>query len=124
LILFDYFYYRLVYFYEHSFGLILSKEIEGFTSLMVFQFFNVATILSFIETENKVGNDHFYILVIVFVLIILFNLIRYNKIVTYFELAEKWDKEPRKPRLIKKIGIICYCILSIFLFIFSTIKTR
>ena len=124
LILFDYFYYRLVYFYENSFRLIISKEIEGLAGLTLFQFFNVISILNFIKPLNRSKSDLLYIVIIVSVIIVVFNIIRYNKVISYSKLAAKWDNEPRKPRLLKKYVIICYCILSMVLLVFSIIKTQ
>ncbi len=117
---FDYFYYRLVYFYENSFRLIILKEVEGLTGLSIFQFFNIISLFQLIGPINNL--KYYYIVVSIF--IFLFNLVRYNWFKTYNNLVVLWEYEPVKTRKIKKYIIVSYCILSIALFILSIIKTQ
>ena len=119
LILFDYVYYRITYWYENTFDLIIIKEERSIAHLSIFQFFNVITLLFFFIPIDELKNELIIIFILSSLVIFSLNLIRYKKVITYSELAEKWDIEPKKARLIKKVYIICYCILSILLFIYS-----
>lgn len=119
LTLFDYMYYRITYWYENTFDLFIIKEEQSIAHLSIFQFFNVITLLFFFKPIDELKNELIIIFLFSYLVIFSLNLIRYKKVITYSELAEKWDKEPNKARLIKKVYIICYCILSILLFIYS-----
>lgn len=119
LVLFDYLYYRIIYFYENTFGLMITKEFRGIAHLSIFQFFNVITLLFFFIPVDKLKNELIIIFLLGSILVLSLNFIRYKKFITYSELAKKWDNEPRKVRFVKKVCIVCYCILSILLFIYT-----
>jgi hypothetical protein len=108
LIIFDYIYYRIAYFYSHRFDYDESKEFSGKAILSLFQLFNIVVILNPKKYFNNNG-----ILIIFFIcyfVIVTLNHIRYKKIITYDKLALKWDKERRMVRWIKSALIICYFI--------------
>jgi hypothetical protein len=113
LIIFDYIYYRIAYFYTYRFKRGHTKEMAGITFLSIIHHLNILAILN-LEKMFR-GNEMLIIFVLLYLIILALNYFRYYKIVKYNELALKWDNENRVMRVIKSTLLICYFILSFLL---------
>jgi hypothetical protein len=118
LLLFDYIFYRIAYFYDNRFNYEESKELSGIAILNLFETFNFFIVLNYFRLDTKVSKN-IYVLSFILSYIVLFilNYIRYIKIIKYNELEYKWDSEGGIGRLIKSFFIIFYFIITFVLFI-------
>jgi hypothetical protein len=113
LVLFDYVYYRIAYFYEYRFDYEQAKESSGIMILSLLQLFNIVVLVKLIKQFK--GSEGVIIYISSCFALLALNYLRYYKIITYNELVAKWDKENCKVRLIKSICVICYFMVSILL---------
>ncbi len=121
LVLFDYVYYSIAYLYANMFDYDDVKEFAGKGILSTFQLFNMIAIVGFFYKPLKEFEkfDPIFIYILGYFFFLTLNFIRYKKFVNYSQLADKWDKESGLTRLFKIVSVICYFILSIFLFVYS-----
>jgi len=125
LILFDYVYYSIAYLYSNRWGYKVQKEFIGVSILSLIQFLNIVTLIGFfnISLFELTELNPLLITFSSFFIIIILNIIRYKKIITYSELSNKWDIENNNSIFIKKAGVILYLILTcVLLFISASIN--
>jgi hypothetical protein len=118
LIIFDYIFYRIAYFYEHRFDYGQSKELSGIAILTLFEIFNIFAIFNYFELKTEVNGKR-YVLILTFAYVVLFvlNYLRYYKIVNYSKLEDRWEDEGTIGRHIKSLFILSYSALSFVLFV-------
>jgi hypothetical protein len=113
---FDYVYYRTCIFYNKS-GEKTSYRISGLVLLSVLQVLNLLflfqltfTFLNYWPSLNK------YIAVILYVIFLILDGIRYNKL-NYDVLRERWANEDAQSYQRKGIWVVLYILLSVLLVI-------
>lgn len=116
LIVFDYIYYRIAYFYDKRFGYKESKEFSGIIILSLIQFVNILALLDLFKINDslvKTLPNHLFIIAI----LCLLNYARYIKLLNFRNLEDKWGNENKNVRLIKSIIVIIYFLLSFYLLV-------
>lgn len=117
LILFDYVFYRISYFYANVFQYEASKELNGITGLSFFQNLNLFTVLKLFDL--RVNNDKLYVISFFLGIILFFglNYIRYIKNNKYSELNDIWNTRNGFNKIIRDILVVLYCFASIVLIV-------
>lgn len=117
LIVFDYMFYRIAYFYEHRFMHGVSKELSAMAILTLFELLNILSVLNYFELDSKFsGNGNVLFSIILYVILSVLNYLRYFKITNYNKLEKKWRDESSIVRHIKSFFIWLYFVLSFILF--------
>jgi len=121
LIIFDHIFFRIAYIYSNIFGYEQQKEYIGTLIVSLLQLMNVITAINFIKPLDELTKfDPVFIYAAICLVLIVLNLIRYYKFVSYFELANKRANESRTTRSIRMVYITSYFILTVFLLIYSS----
>ncbi len=115
LVLFDYIYYSIANFYSSVFDLDYQKQFAGVGLLSMFQLCNSITLIKYFKLENFIDISSIKIYVSVYIVILIFNIIRYYKFIHFEMLEQKWSKDKMYIRLIKITFTVCYIILSVAL---------
>jgi len=116
LILFDYVYYRIAYFYENVFGYEEQNELAGTAILSLIQLTNILALLDLIGLkESLIKSFHIFVFIIGYLLLFLLNYIRYIRLVKFNKLEEKWGEEKPKVKHTRSVLIIVYFLLSFYL---------
>jgi hypothetical protein len=112
--IYDYIYYSITYFHANVFGNEVTNEFVAKGLLSICQLFNLFTIFN----PKKIFDDNEVILLFIvsYCIFAVLNYIRYEKIITYNQLALKWDNESKSKRRINSGLVICYFFISIILF--------
>ncbi|MPM90285.1 hypothetical protein SDC9_137406 [bioreactor metagenome] len=116
--LFDYCYYRIAFLYEDIY-LEHQKELAGIAFLSFFQILNTITIISLIFQSTFVRiipEFHFF----GYIIILIFNYVRYKKITSYSKLHERWKNERYYLRVLHNLLVILYIILSCVFLVIAT----
>jgi hypothetical protein len=114
LIFFDYFFYRIAWFFDVRFNYSQTKKQAGVGFLSLFQFFNILALSNFLKKDFLVLLPY-YVFIIGYLLLFSLNFIRYIVILKFEKFEQKWGNEGRNSRLLKGILIIVYIILSVYL---------
>lgn len=115
IVIFDYIYFRIAYFYEHRFFYGQVKEFGGIMILSLVQQCNILILLKLLNLKSMLtGSKMLIVYLSLYIMFFIFNLIRYGKIIEYNTLETRWNEENRKVRHFKSILIILYFFFTFF----------
>ncbi len=114
LILFDYVFYRIAWFYDVRFKYTESKKLAGVGFLSLFQFFNIIALLNFLKRDLIVALPY-YFFIIGYIVLCVCNYVRYMRIIKYTDLDYKWGRENKRKKFVNSVLIIIYFLLSFYL---------
>jgi hypothetical protein len=112
LLIFDYCYYKIAYFYKSTFILEHQKEFASILLISLLQLINFETLLLLManqplsDLQSAIG----------YLILLITNFVRYKKIITYSNLSEKWNMDRPALKHIKSLLVIAYIVFT-FVFI-------
>jgi len=109
--LFDYVFYTIASLYDKVFNYNQTCEEAGIGIVSIFQACNVCTIADWLNDKYSFFKERYFYLIIVYLIIIGLNIIRYKKVIRYKDLVLKWDEEKTIVKIIK-IGFVIVYIFS------------
>ena len=116
LVLFDYLYYRIAFFYDKRFGYSESKELSGVAILSLMQFVNILALLNLFKVKDSlIKTFQMYLFIVGYLVVFALNYIRYIKLLKFNKLEDKWGNENRNWRLVRSVLLIVYFLLSFYL---------
>ena len=112
---FDYIYYRLASVYKVNFG--AEDNLYALFILSIIQSVNFWTLQSLIIILRKESNEFYTFLMLLLSIVILmgYNAIRYNMLLTYQDLNIKWGEEKKEVRAKRLLIMVLYFIFSIII---------
>ena len=119
LVLFDYVYYSIARFYSSVFDMDDQKRFAGISLLSLFQSFNIITVYEFFFFNKNTDPIHF--IIASYIVMFIFNSIRYYFFVRYEMLASRWISDKLLLKIVKIILTICYIIFSVAFMIIGSL---
>ena len=96
LIIFDHIFFRIAFIFSNIFDFEEQKELSGAAIVSLLQFMNVITVVNVIKPLGGFKKfDPAFIFAAIYLVLIILNLIRYYKFVTYTKLEDKRIQERR-----------------------------
>ena len=114
LILFDYIFYRIAWFYDVRFNYSQSKKQAGVGILALIQYFNIIALVNLLNHDFIVSLPY-YVFIIGYVVPFGLNYIRYIRLLRFEILEHKWGSERDNTRFLKGLLIVVYFLLSVYL---------
>lgn len=108
LIIFDYCFYVIANRYKSIYVLGHQKEFAGVFLLSLLQIMNIDTIIMLLFSI-KFASIYF---VFGYLLLLVFNFIRYKKIITYSNLNDKWNAKSYLSQVLIKTLVFIYFVFS------------
>lgn len=115
--LFDYIFYAIFKIYAKSYGHSRISELAGIAFLSILQTFNVIIILACFRI-NGLNNNLMIIVILIYLIILVLNFIRYKRKVNYGIILKEWNLNSKITRLIIKIGVVVYLIITFFFMVY------
>jgi hypothetical protein len=116
LILFDYCYYKIANYYKDFYVLEHQKEFAGVIFLSLLQTINIVTLFLYFFTL-RFASLH---IIVGYLFLLILNIIRYKKIISYSTLSERWKKGGRIQNVIKSTFVIIYLVITFTFFVIVT----
>lgn len=114
LILFDYIFYRIAWFFDVRFDYSESKKQAGVGILALVQYANILALLNFLNRDLLVSLP-VYVFIIGYLILFGLDYIRYIRLISFEKLEFKWGSEKDSARFLKGTLIVVYFTLSIIL---------
>jgi hypothetical protein len=115
LTLFDFIYYIIAHVYSKIFHFDYQKRFAGVGLLSMVQLCNFIFVYNRIDLEQLVSIDITWIYICTYTLLLIFNIFRYYKFVSFKKLEDKWRKANKYKRFIRIFLITFYVIVSFYL---------
>ncbi|TKG95174.1 hypothetical protein EYV94_10715 [Puteibacter caeruleilacunae] len=110
----DYVFYTFAYIYGVKFGYFKEKEVMASNFLAILQTMNIYALCLFMwqPIPSFAKENALIVLPAILIASSFFNQIRYNNRRPYSELSETWGNDHKKDKIVKRIAVGVYFVLS------------